>query len=183
MLTITVPEQKDIFDEKKNEFLSIKGATIQLEHSLISLRKWESKWHKPFLDRKDHTPEESLDYVRCMTLTPHVDPLLYYVIPQGEMIRISEYIKDPMTATWFGKEDNKKGQARARVITAEVIYYWMIELGVPVEFEKWHLNQLLTFIRVINVERTPNKKMSKSTLLKNYSALNAQRRAALRTKG
>lgn len=182
MITIQINDD-EFFNDKTNEFYQVKGRCLKLEHSLISLRKWESKWHKPFLSTKDLTNEESLDYVRCMTLTPDVNPLLYTIIPIEEMERISQYIKDPMTATWFSEPEGKKTPPSRKIITAEVIYYWMIELGIPVEFEKWHLNQLLTLIRVINAERTPPKKMSQKDILKKYSKLNAQRKAALRTRG
>lgn len=182
MLTIHI-DDTEMFNEQTNTFHDIKGRTIQLEHSLISLRKWESKWHKPFLASKDHTEEESLDYVRCMTLTPNVDPLLYYNIPVAEMEKISEYIKNPMTATWFSEVEGKKSSLSREKVTAEIIYYWMIELGIPIELEKWHLNQLLTLIRVINIKRTPSKKMSKRETLAYYSKLNEQRRAKYGTRG
>lgn len=179
MLTIEIPTPKTpIYDEKTNQFFEIRGGKIQLEHSLISLRKWESKWHKPFLDRTDHTQEESIDYIRCMTLTQNVDPNAYYLIPENEVQKIMDYIQDPRTATWFGGDKLPGSKRRPdRIITAEVIYYWMIELGIPIELEKWHLNQLITLIRVINAERTPKKKRSQRDVLNQYSKLNALRRA------
>lgn len=181
MITIEIPGN-EFYREETEEFISTKPVKLQLEHSLISLRKWESKWHKPFLNQKDHTDEESIDYVRCMTLTQNVDPNVYYKLPLEEVQRIMDYIRDPMTATWFSEEPGKKGGTK-KIITAEVIYYWMIELGVPIELEKWHLNQLLTLIRVISAEREPKKKMSQRQLLSRNKALNKARRATHNTRG
>lgn len=186
MLRVVIPPS-DLYNEETNEFIFVKGAELQLEHSLISLKKWESKWHKPFLGKKgsaiidDKTAEEILDYIRCMTITTNVDPEIYKYIPASELEKIFSYIEDPMTATWFGEDKNKEqGFTRGKVITAEVIYYWMIKLNIPVEFQKWHLNQLLTLIRVINAEETPSKKMSKEELLARNAKLNAARRVGRR---
>lgn len=183
MITVEIPEIKNVYLEDINTFISVPKKKIQLEHSLISLRKWEAKWHKPFLDRNDHTGEESIDYIRCMTITQNVDPMSYYFIPRDEIQRIMDYIQDPMTATWFGESPESKRGGRKRILTAELIYYWMIELGIPFEMEKWHLNQLLTVIRVISVERSPKKKMSQKETLSRYAALNKARRQHLGTRG
>jgi hypothetical protein len=157
---------------------------LQLEHSLISLTKWESKWHKPFLDKKDKTDEEIQDYIRCMTLTQNVNPEVYKHIPKIVMKQIFEYIEDPMTATWFGNNgEDKKSINKKRIVTAELIYCWMITLNIPVQFEKWHLNRLLTLIRVVNAENTPPKKMSKRDILARNSKINAARRAKNHSKG
>lgn len=183
MLSVSIPEQ-EVFDEGKNEFILIKRAELQLEHSLISLSKWEAKWHKPFLATKDKTEEEIWDYIRCMTLTKDVDPITYRFIPDSVLKQIFEYIEDPMTATWFSKTDEKKsGMGRREIITAEIIYYWMVTLNVPVQFEKWHLNRLITLIKVINLKNAPAKKMSQKDILAQNARLNAQRRARHRSKG
>ena len=185
MITITVP-RGEVYDQQNNIFHTVeKETTLQLEHSLISLQKWESKWHKPFLGKGDITIEETIDYIRCMCLTPNVNADVFYCIPPREMSRISSYIDDPMTATWFS-EDKKSGatqKKKSEVITAEIIYYWMISLNIPSEYKKWHLNQLLTLIRVINVKNTPKKKRSKKELLEEHARLNAARKAKLHTKG
>ena len=183
MLKVTIPMQ-DLWDEKKEEFLYIKETHLQLEHSLISLKKWEQKWHKPFLGKNDKTREEIVDYIRCMTLTPNVDPLVYFYIPDSVIIQVNEYIRDPMTATWFSNYD-KIGAAKSssEVITAEIIYYWMITLNIPVEFQKWHLNQLLTLIKVVNIKNAPKKKMSKKEAANHRAAINAARRAKYHSKG
>ena len=182
MLKVKIPDQT-IWNEKTERFINIKETELQLEHSLISLAKWESKWHKPFLGKEDKTEEEILDYIRCMTLTQHVDPNIYLYIPSSILKEIFDYIEDPMTATWFSNSEEKRGVGKKEVITAEIVYYWMVTLNIPVQFEKWHLNRLLTLIRVINVKNTPAKKMSKKDLLARNSQLNAARRVKFNSKG
>lgn len=180
MLTVTVPEIQ-LYDEVNNLFSVKKEQTLQLEHSLVSLSKWESKWLKPFLSKTEKTTEETLDYVRCMTLTQNVDPDLYKTIPDDVMSIISDYIDAPMTATTFPKTGPRA--TNREVITAEIIYYWMVTFNVPLEFHKWHLNRLLTFINVCNVKQKPNKKMSRKELNAQNRALNASRKNALNSNG
>lgn len=189
MLEVVIPEQHyELFDDKKEEFLppiDIKETKIQLEHSLISLKKWEQKWHKPFLSKSDKlTYEELSDYIRCMTLNHGVDPEVYKWIPKDVINDIVEYIRDPMTATWF-REDKLVGAQKSsrEAITAEIIYYWMITLGIPVEFQKWHLNQLLTLIKVVNIKNQKPKKQDPKEAARERAALNAKRRAELQSKG
>lgn len=179
MLRITVPGG-DLWDEKNEEFIPVKTHTLQLEHSLVSLSKWESKWHKPFLNKKDKSVEEIVDYVRCMTLTQNVDPNIYRFLTEENIQEINNYIEDPMSATYIYNEDDKGSKEQ---ITAELIYYWMIALQIPVEFQKWHLNRLITLIRVCNVKNTPPKKRSRGEIMRRNAALNAQRRKQLNTKG
>lgn len=184
MIVVTVPK-REVYDTKKEIFYTVeKDTTLQLEHSLISLQKWESKWHKPFLGKNDKTTEEIMDYIRCMCLTPNVKEDVFYCIPSTEMARISKYIEDPMTATWFSED--KKANARGRkkeVITAEIIYYWMISLNIPSEYKKWHLNQLLTLIRVINVKNTPKKKRSTRDILEDHKRINEMNKQRFGTTG
>lgn len=188
MIEIIVPEQHyEPYDEIKEEFLpiiDIKETKIQLEHSLISLKKWEQKWHKPFFTETDKTSEELLDYIRCMTLTHNVDVNVYDWIPKSEIDRVMKYIKDPMTATWFNDSNLIGAQkSSSEIVTAEIIYYWMITLNIPVEFQKWHLNQLLTLIKVISRKNEKPKKIDKLAAAKQRAALNAKRRAELNSKG
>lgn len=180
MLTITIPAN-ELFDEKNNSFIPVKEQTLQLEHSLISLSKWESKWHKPFFTKNDKTFEETIDYIRCMTLTQNVNPLVYKCITKNNIDDISEYINDPMTATTFSGKD--KGKINNEQITAELIYYWMVALQIPFECQKWHINRLITLIRVCNVKNTPPKKRSQKDVASSYAAINAARRKRLNTKG
>lgn len=176
MLKIVV-NGREFFDERTETFVETKDTTLQLEHSLMSLAKWESKWHKPFLDDKvEKTNEEMKDYIRCMTITQNVDPYVYEALTQKNVKEIRDYIDDPMTATWFN--DKKTTQGRKKQVTAELIYYWMITLEIPFECEKWHLNRLLTLIRVCNIEGSPKTKMSKSDIFKQNAMLNAQRKKA-----
>lgn len=178
-------DEQDGFDRDRNEFINIKETTLQLEHSLISLKKWEQKYHVPFLDKKrQKTPEEWIYYIQCMTMTQNVDPNVFKYMSNENIKKVTAYIEDPMTATWFN-DKNQRTQSNAyknEVITAEIIYYWMIELNIPIEFEKWHLNQLMTLIRVINIKHDP-KKMGKKEQAMQRSALNAQRRAKAHSRG
>ena len=180
MLKIII-KGKEMFDERTQTFVSTNDTVLQLEHSLISLSKWESKWHKPFLNNSDKTEEEMLDYIRCMTITQNVDPSVYYGLSQKNIEDIKTYMEDPMTATWFSDKNNPKSKQKA--ITAELIYYWMITLGVPVVFEKWHLNRLLTLIRVCNIENAPKKKMKRNDVLRQNSSLNQARRQMMNSSG
>lgn len=181
MLRIVVPATEQ-WDEEKQEFLYTKEQTLQLEHSLVSLSKWESKWHKPFLSKKEKTYEEILDYVRCMTLTQNVDPNIYYCLTQSNIDRINSYIDAPMTATTFS-EDKAVSRRGGEIITAEIIYYWMVTLNIPFECQKWHLNRLITLIRVCNIKNQPPKKMSRREIFRNNAALNAARKKKWKTRG
>lgn len=181
MLQIVIPE-REVFDEAKSEFITIKETKLNLEHSLISISKWESKWKKPFLDKRGRTFEESIDYIRCMTLNSGVDPKVYFGITQDIFDKVTKYIEDPMSATWFNEKENKK-QNSSQVVTSELIYYWLIAYEIPFECEKWHLNRLLTLIRVCDIKNAPNQKMKKSDLYSRNRALNAARRKSLGTHG
>lgn len=182
MLKITIP-YTELFNEETNEFTYIKEQTITLEHSLVSLHKWEKKWGIPFLGKGDKTDEQVIDYIRCMTITPNVDDNAYYALTPEQVNTISEYIDSPMTATWFSDRVRQHKNGGRETITAEIIYYWMLSFGIWYECRKWHLNQLLTLIRVCNEKNSPSKKMSRKEILKDNTALNAQRRAKLKTKG
>lgn len=180
MLQIKI-KGRELFDESKNEFIDVKDQTLQLEHSLVSISKWESKWHKPFLSKDPRTMEESLDYIRCMTINKNVDPLIYqYCIDPKTMAEINAYIDDPSTATWFNDKDQHKSR---EIITSELIYYSMTALNIPFECEKWHLNRLLTLIRVCSIKSQPQKKMSKRDVMSRNRSLNAMRRARSGSKG
>ena len=180
MLRITIPAT-ELWDEDKEEFINTKEQTLQLEHSLVSLSKWESKWHKPFLSKDIKTEEENIDYIKCMTITQNVDPKVYDFIPNDIREKIKEYIEDKMTATWFN--DEKSGKGGSEQITSELIYYWMIIQNIPIKCEKWHLNRLLTLIKVCNVKNQPPKKMGKKALMSQRAQLNAARRKQLNTRG
>lgn len=180
MLQITIPS-RELWDEKTNEFITTKEYVLQLEHSLVSISKWESKWNKVFLSKEEKSYEETIDYIKCMTITQNIPDDAYRGITKSNVDKIDAYISAPMTATWFTK-DKPAGGSREQ-ITSELIYYWMIALNIPFECQKWHLNRLLTLIRVCNVKNTPPKKMSKRSLMQRNAALNAARRKQYNTTG
>lgn len=179
MLTIHIPATEK-YDSENNEFYMTKECTLQLEHSLVSVSKWEAKWQKPFLTKEPRSVEETVDYIRCMTITQNVNPDVYYSILQSDIKRIGEYIDSPQTAT---KINSSKKKVSRQIVTSELIYYWMISLNIPMECQKWHLNRLLTLIDVCNIKNTPSKKMTKAETLNQNAALNAARRKQLGTTG
>ncbi len=184
MLQIKIPAN-EFYDEQTNLFISTKETTLCLEHSLISISKWEQKFHKPFIKtvttQGGITDEQWRYYVQCMTITQNVDPLVYSAIDSETTKKILDYIEDPMTATTFNDRGKKPG--KAQVVTSELIYFWMINFGIPFECEKWHLNRLLTLIKTCDVKNGPRKKKSKSETLQEYAAINKARRAAMHSKG
>lgn len=179
MLKITTPDV-EFYDEEKNEFSYIKGRTLRLEHSLISISKWESKWCKPFLEKNEKTNEEIIDYIKCMTLNEVPDEV-YKTLSKQNIEDIEKYINSPMTATTINSLNQKNGKREK--ITSELIYCWMVMLNIPFECEKWHLNRLLMLIQVCNIKNQPPKKMGKKEQLKRYADLNNARKKALNTRG
>lgn len=181
MLTVVIPES-EMFNEDTQEFIRIKKQVIKLEHSLVSVSKWESKWKKPFLGKETKTAEETIDYIRCMTITQNVDPSVYLNLDVKTVKRINAYIDDKMTATTF-PVDHIRGSSREQV-TSELIYYWMVNFNIPFECEKWHLNRLLTLIQVCSIKaNSSGKKMKPQEVLKQNNELNAIRRKQLGSKG
>ena len=179
MLRLIVPE-KELYDERTGLFVRTKKQVLQLEHSLVSLSKWESKWHKPFLSKNEKSGEEMLDYIRCMTITQNVPDEVYFALDTNELMKINDYLNDSMTATTITKQ---QGKLRGEIITSEIIYYWMISLQIPFECEKWNLNRLLTLIEVCNIKNSPGKKMSKSEIMRRNRTLNAARKQQMHTRG
>lgn len=180
MLQINIPIVDEQWNEEKQEFIDAKEQTLCLEHSLVSLSKWESKWCKPFLS-SEKTNEEIMDYIKFMTLNKNVDPSVYNRLTSKNINQIIEYINAPMTATTFSKSTNEK---RSReIVTSELIYYWMIAFNIPFECQKWHINRLITLIRVCEIKNSSPKKHSKREIMSRNAALNAARRKQLNTKG
>lgn len=179
MLTITVGAIES-WDQELNEFTSSGGVVLGLEHSLASLSKWESIHCKPFISDDDRTDEEWMDYVRCMIVTPYSPEDLYNISAEN-FNEINEYINSSQTATWFRE---RKGQGgKGRVVTAELIYYWMLQHGIPMECQYWHLNRLTTLIKVANEESQPPKPVDKRTAMAQRREMNAARRKQLGTRG
>lgn len=181
MLQIQIPVTQEYWDEENEVFIPPKVKILQLEHSLVSLSKWESKWHKAFLAQREKTSEEILDYIKCMTLTRNVDQEVYNHVTKENVKQIIDYIYNPMTATHM--RDDENGKKSRDVVTSELIYYWMIALNVPVEFEKWHLNRLMTLIKVCKIKSEPEKNRPRGDVIRDYAALNEARRKELNSKG
>lgn len=182
MLQITV-SGREFYDEDKNEFIEIKPQKLTMEHSLLSISKWESKWKKSFLSSEDKTTEEYMDYFKCMTITNKVDPLVYSCLSEQNIKEIMDYINDNHTATTISS-NTPTGIRKKSFITSELIYYWMIANNIPSEYEKWHLGRLLTLIRICSIKNNPKgNKMSRNAILQQNRSLNAARRAKYNTKG
>ncbi len=180
MLNIVVPGE-EFWDEKNQEFIYTNDTVLLMEHSLLSISKWESKWHKSFISNSDKlTPEELLDYVKCMVISKDVPDMVYSRLTKQNLKDIEDYISDPMTATTFSNNNQRKSR---EIITSEIVYYWMVEFGIPFECQKWHFNRLLTLIQVCSIKNQPSKKMSGKDVLSSNAALNAARRKAHGTRG
>lgn len=182
MLRVEIPDV-ELYDEVRNEFKIRKGASIVMEHSLLSLAKWESKFHKPFLTDDKKTLEETVEYYKCMTITQNVDPSVYQNITTDISKQIDDYMADPMTATTFREFPGDKKAMNGTFISAEIIYYWMVSLNIPFECQKWHLNRLMTLIRVVSEKNAPGKKIPKSELLERQRRLNEERKRKFKTSG
>ena len=187
MLEIVVPAG-ETYDEARDLFITLdKPIVLQLEHSLISISKWEEKWAIPYFLDTPKTDEQTIDYLRCMTINKNVNPDVYTYLTSDNVKQINDYISSKHTATWFTADEKKqfvkKGGRRGEIITAEIIYYWMIALQIPFECEKWHINKLITLIRVCQEKNEPAKKMSRADVLKRNASLNAARRKAMKTRG
>lgn len=179
MIEITIPAY-ELFNDVTGEFESGPSRDITLEHSLLSISKWESKWLKPFLSNVPKTDEEVVDYIRCMTLNKGVPPEAYYNIPNNQYELINKYITAPMTATTISDPGGKPSR---EILTSELIYYYMISNNIPMECEKWHINRLMTLIRVFGVKNNPGKKRPMADVMKSNAELNAARKKKLNTKG
>ena len=182
MLELKVSE-KELFNDDEGTFVAVAAQTLELEHSLISVSKWESKWRKPFLIEGKHDPEAYVDYIRCMCITRNVPEEVFLSLSSEEIQLLTEYIDTEQTATWFNETPGDNKPKPTQAITSELIYYWMIAYNVPAEYQKWPLSRLLTLIRVCEAKNAPQKKQSKAELHARMRALNAERRAKQNGKG
>lgn len=180
MLTLIVPGV-ELFDNNTQTFSTTAETVLELEHSLVSLSKWESKWNIPFLGKETKTDEQIIDYIRLMTITPNVPDEVFYRIGNENYERINEYINAKQTATWF--RDDPNAPKNREIITTEIIYYWMISLQVPQEYEAWHINRLFTLIKVLNQKNQPKKKMNTQSAAAQRRALNESRQKQYGTSG
>ena len=169
------------YDETTNEFVKVGGTELQLEHSLVSLSKWESIFEKPFLGKEEKTAEETITYIRCMCLDPDIPPEVFHQLDEDDFTVVNEYLNRKMTATWFS--DAPGAPRTSEVITAELIYYWMTAFNIPFTCETWNLNRLFTLIRIANIKAAKPKKMSKAELAARNRELNEQRKRQLGTSG
>lgn len=179
MLYLTI-EQTEMFNENTNEFIKINSRKIALEHSLVSISKWESKWKKPFLD-DGKSSEEIIDYIRCMTITQNVDPNIYYCLTKKNIEDIKKYIEDEHSATKIYDLSENKTEKKT-TITSELIYYWMLVYNIPFECQKWNLNRLLVLINICNIKNNP-KKMPNREIQNNFYRLNEARLSKMKTRG
>ena len=179
MLTIEVATGGEAINER-NEFVPVCVVKLEMEHSLISLSKWESKFEKPFLST-DKTPEQILEYVQMMTLTPDVPTEVFMKLSPKNVQEIDDYITAKMTATWFSETPTRGGTQE--IITSELVYFWMFTYRIPMECETWHLNRLFTLIKVFSEKNKPPKKMSRSEIARRQQEINAARKAKYNTSG
>jgi hypothetical protein len=180
-MLILVVGATEVYDEKDGTFTAQGGVEFQLEHSLVSLSKWESEFEKPFLGKADKTPEETLAYIAHMVLTPNPPGDFLRRLSKENLETVNTYIDRKMTATWFSDQPNSP---RTReVITSELIYYWMTVFNIPSEYQTWHLNRLFTLIRICNIKQSKPQKMSRGEIARRNRELNAQRKAQMGTSG
>lgn len=189
MLRLVI-DQVELFDERTGEFIYPEPVTLEMEHSLYAMAQWEAKHHKPFwVTRKDETRtnEEMIDYFKFMTITKNVNPEVYCWFGKKEFDAILAYMEDPMTATWFSNQNEKEKQQKQygprKAITNELIYATMVELEIPFECEHWHINRLMTLIKVLQERQKPPTKYSRKETMSRYSSLNKQRRALMGSRG
>lgn len=179
-LTIRVPES-DFYDPRTGRFITVRAQELKLEHSLLSISKWESKWHKSYFSKEPKTEQESLDYIRCMCLTGDVDPGVFRALDRKTAKQIADYIADPMTGTHLRKLQQKPSR---EIVTNELVYYWMTQFGIPFDpCQKWHFNRLMILIEIASRKQTPPKKMGRTEAAQQRAALNAQRRAKYNSRG
>lgn len=182
MLTLTILGQ-EYFDTDKQEFVYPESVVLELEHSLVSLSKWEQIWEKPFLAPGEKTTEEVYSYIKCMCLNDDVTDEQLKFLSAENMTQINEHLDAKMTATTFHEIPGQPNSRGREQVTNELIYYWMVSFKIPFETQYWHLNRLITLIKVLNAKNQPAKKMGRREQMSQQRQLNAQRRAQMGTSG
>lgn len=182
MLVITV-NGEELYDERIQEFVSTEDVVLRLEHSLVSLSKWESKFCKPFLGPEKKSREEVLEYIKAMVVGEDIPDEVFSRLGHKNIEKINEYISAENSATTFVETPQQKARGRSEIITAELIYFWMISYTVPMECENWHLNRLFALLKVCNIKNSKEKPMSAHEVAKRNRDINAQRREKLGTSG
>lgn len=180
MLKLVIVGQ-EFYNEETETFETVDGIELTLEHSLVSVSKWESKHKKPFLSKDHKSLEDVLDYIEAMILTENYPEGILEHLTQSNIDAINSYIESTESATTFGEMPQRKG--RGETITSELIYYWMVSFNIPFECEKWNLNRLFALIRICNIKNSKPKKMSRSEMAIRNRDLNAERRAQLGSSG
>lgn len=182
MLRLTIPKT-ELWNETTSTFEYTEEVVVDLEHSLVSLSKWESFYEKPFLSEEPKTREETRYYIGCMCLGEFPSDLTLSRITDAQIQEVDDYISKRHTATWFNEPKTSYRQTNKTVVTAEVIYYWMVSLQIPFECEYWNLNRLITLVRVINNKNQPQKKMSRNEAMTQARRLNEERKQQYNTRG
>lgn len=181
MLSIIVPG-REFYDEESELFVTVGETQLELEHSLVSLSKWESRWEKPFIGNAEKTTEQVTSYIQFMCLTPDVPPEVFDRVSNENLQEINDYLNSKMTATWFSADETAT-KGPQEVITSEVVYYWMITMNVPMECQHWHLERLFTLLKVIQLKSAPPKKRNRADVAAQRRALNQKRQQEFGTKG
>lgn len=171
----------ELWNESTESFITVKPTILHLEHSLLSISKWEQKYHKAFLSNRKKTFEETDYYIKCMTITKNVSDNVYKVLTEEDYKRIDEYMNNPMTAAWFWDDDQKGNNTPT---PCEVLYYSMLSYGIPMECEKWHVNRLIALIRTFNTKNGGDKKkLSNGEIMRRNKAINERRKREMNTSG
>lgn len=183
ILHITIPG-KENWDSVKEEFIYEEDAELYLQHSLVTVAEWEARWKISFLDTDNKTPEQITDYIKIMTINQNeVDDSVYKRLTKENLDEINRYLKDEMSATTITDHGTPESNGRNEIITAEIVYYWMFSHNVPVEFENWHFNRLITLLKTCNIKSNPDNKMTKQETAKMYAEMNKARRQKYNSKG
>lgn len=181
MLSLVVPAM-ELYDSEREEFVYTKPVSFEIEHCLLAMSRWESKWKKPFLSPDEKTSDEVIDYIRCMTMSDNVPDDVYNRLPYDVIEQINDYVDAPHSATTIRNQEGS-GRVRNEIVTTEVIYYWMTAFGIPFECETWNLDRLLKLIEICLIKSQPAKKMPKAQVRQMYDSLNKARRSKLHSKG